>query len=416
MKFLCALVMASSVVLAGDYEQHVDIPFNGGVFNFLLATNEHTEIQGFPNAGVITFLGGTSAFYGPPGGGTFQGFAGVNPWTVVFTSNGNAFATASIFFHIQPEPPPPITPIASLSSSPSVLFTGEALSLTAGCNLAASFLFDYGDGTSGSDPTHSYSSPGVFTIKVTASTSNGVAFATASVKVLSPSSVPKARIQTSEIVAFVNTPLTFDGSSSTDPENQTLSFSWNFGDGSPAGSGSVISKVYTLEGTRTVTLTITDSDGLSNSSTLEIEVLSEESASTFDSEITVSSTYYPLKTNKDVVTVFARVNVGDTKLVDGSAIAIEYAGKRYSANLNKRLKAPGWTIKQNLRRQPFGTVEVAFKARNTSIASLLTSLGAADGVEIDVPFRLELGLKTIQVNVPTAFEATTSRGKGLGEF
>ncbi|TAE47188.1 MAG: PKD domain-containing protein [Bacteroidetes bacterium] len=62
-------------------------------------------------------------------------------------------------------------------------------------------------------------------------------------------------------------PLTvnFSGAGSTDPENGALSYSWNFGDGSPAGSGLNVSHTFTAPGSGptsyTITLTVTDNNG-----------------------------------------------------------------------------------------------------------------------------------------------------------
>ena len=312
-------------------------------------------------------------------------------------------------------------PSISISASPSMGAVGFSTSFLPivfdADGQSTSLVIDYGDGVSGSELQHTYLAEGVYAISATVTDASGAStVAKTSIVVVGSSHIPKARIQTSDIVAFVNVPFTVDGTASTDEQNQPLSFLWNFGDDSPLGSGSVLSHLFTVEGARAVSLTVTDSEGFTNTTTIEIEVLSEQSAATFDSEIRVTSTYFPQKQNRDIVQVFARVNIGDAKLADGAAVALEYAGKRYATTLNKRLKSVGWTVKQSLRRQPFGTVEVNFKARNTAIASLLSGLGALNDTEIDVPFRLELGAKTIVIDVPTLFDVGLTRGKGLGEL
>lgn len=63
-----------------------------------------------------------------------------------------------------------------------------------------------------------------------------------------------------------STPLlvSFNASSSYDPEGESLQYSWNFGDGSPLGSGVTTSHTYTSGvGVIQVTLTVTDPAGLS---------------------------------------------------------------------------------------------------------------------------------------------------------
>jgi probable HAF family extracellular repeat protein len=58
-------------------------------------------------------------------------------------------------------------------------------------------------------------------------------------------------------------PIAFDGTGSADPDGDALTYSWNFGDGSPAVSGATPVHEYGAWGTYTVTLTVTDPLGLS---------------------------------------------------------------------------------------------------------------------------------------------------------
>lgn len=69
-------------------------------------------------------------------------------------------------------------------------------------------------------------------------------------------------------------PLTvlFDGSQSFDPDGRIVSFSWEFGDGSPAASGQTASHKFQSEGTFKVVLTVTDDRGNQDSDKLFINV------------------------------------------------------------------------------------------------------------------------------------------------
>ena len=67
------------------------------------------------------------------------------------------------------------------------------------------------------------------------------------------------------------TTVSFDGSYSYDPDGTIVSHAWNFGDGT-TGSGATVTHVYPYEGTFTVTLTVTDNSGYTNSSVQNVVV------------------------------------------------------------------------------------------------------------------------------------------------
>ena len=69
--------------------------------------------------------------------------------------------------------------------------------------------------------------------------------------------------------SFTATPLqgkapllvSFNASASTDPNGDALTYSWNFGDGSPLGSGVTVSHTYQQKGPYTAVLTVNDGKG-----------------------------------------------------------------------------------------------------------------------------------------------------------
>ena len=63
-------------------------------------------------------------------------------------------------------------------------------------------------------------------------------------------------------------PLSFDGSGSTNPDGSIVSYAWDFGD-TTTGSGPAPSHTYTAAGPYTVSLTVTDDDGLTNTATID---------------------------------------------------------------------------------------------------------------------------------------------------
>ena len=72
---------------------------------------------------------------------------------------------------------------------------------------------------------------------------------------------PVASFTASPSTAPVDDPIAFDASSSFDPDGTIVSYEWDFGDGDTA-TGVTTSHAYSADGMYTVTLTVTDNDGL----------------------------------------------------------------------------------------------------------------------------------------------------------
>ena len=64
----------------------------------------------------------------------------------------------------------------------------------------------------------------------------------------------------------------FDGSGSTDADGTIAGYAWNFGDGSAHGTGATPSHTYAAAGTYTVTLTVTDDDGATDTVSHDVTV------------------------------------------------------------------------------------------------------------------------------------------------
>ena len=73
----------------------------------------------------------------------------------------------------------------------------------------------------------------------------------------------------------------FDGSGSSVPGGSIASYSWDFGDGSPAGSGATPQHTYAAPGTYQVTLTVTSNQGPTSSVTHAVTVTSVIAADAF---------------------------------------------------------------------------------------------------------------------------------------
>ena len=86
-----------------------------------------------------------------------------------------------------------------------------------------------------------------------------------------PNQPPIASFTYSPQNPVVSEEITFDASSSYDPDGKIVKYEWDFGDGSKA-EGKIVKHIYTREGTYIVTLTVKDDDGLTDSTSKVIKI------------------------------------------------------------------------------------------------------------------------------------------------
>jgi PKD repeat protein len=123
-----------------------------------------------------------------------------------------------------------------------------------------SYGWDFGDGSTGSGQTttHAYVEDGVYTITLTVIDNDGASDTyDLTVEILNQPPVADAGPDQTGIEGEV---LTFDGTGSSDPDGTIASYEWDMGDGTIL-SGDIVTHSYSLAGTYTVTLTVTDNDG-----------------------------------------------------------------------------------------------------------------------------------------------------------
>jgi PKD repeat protein len=141
-----------------------------------------------------------------------------------------------------------------------------------------SYTWAFGDGASGSGrlATHAYATHGSFTVRLTVTGSDGLTGTISrTVRVLAR---PGASFTFSPSKPVEGQVTTFDASASSDPDGTIVSYAWTFGDGT-TGSGRVVTHTYARYGTYVVALTVSDSDGLTGSTSLSVRILGRPIAS-----------------------------------------------------------------------------------------------------------------------------------------
>ena len=140
------------------------------------------------------------------------------------------------------------------------------------------YTWNFGDGSASSYESvteHTFVAAGEYTVSLTIQDDTG-AIQTTSVQIAvtdlsNPNNPPVAAISASTTVGASPLTISFDGSGSSDPDNDPLTYVWNFGDGSTA-TGAQVSHVYLAAGNYTAELTVQDSAGATARATLPVIV------------------------------------------------------------------------------------------------------------------------------------------------
>jgi PKD repeat protein len=198
--------------------------------------------------------------------------------TVTGTS-GSLIHSVDISLEIT-ELPPPQPPVASFTYSPTEPMVDETVTFDASASYdpdgtIESYEWNFGDGGTGTGvvTTHTYNTAGTYTVTLTVTDDDGLTDTATSDVTVSPPELqpPVASFTFSPTSPLVDETVTFDASASYDPDGTIVSYDWDFGDGL-SDTGEIVTHAYSAAGTYTVTLTVTDNDGLTDTITKDIVV------------------------------------------------------------------------------------------------------------------------------------------------
>ena len=156
----------------------------------------------------------------------------------------------------------------------------------------ASYSWSFGDGygSSGANPSHSYTANGTYTAKLTVTDNLGAVSAAASViiTVAVPNAAPTAVASANVTTGVAPLAVTFSSTGSKDTDGTIASYNWNFGDGTSSTLASP-SHTYTTVGTFTATLVVTDNKGAS-SAPASVTITAKPAPSVNISALTITKT------------------------------------------------------------------------------------------------------------------------------
>jgi len=159
-------------------------------------------------------------------------------------------------------------PVASFTSLPNRPLIGENVTFDAAGSydpdgIITSYLWDFGDGTQGSSAivTHAYNSNGNFTITLTVIDYEGLFDLER--KSIVVQGIPQASFTYLPAAPRADQVVAFNASLSRPIGGTILSYHWDFGDGTTVNeSSSVVEHSFSLPQVYTVTLNVTDTEGL----------------------------------------------------------------------------------------------------------------------------------------------------------
>jgi len=217
-------------------------------------------------------------------------YANNGNYTVTLTvkDNDGASASASSTKTVLNRPP-----VALFTESATKVYTGTVIYFDASGSYdpdgtILKYFWDFGDGTNGTGvvATHAYADDDIYVVTLTVTDDDGeIASTTATKTVLNRA--PIALFTESSTMVLTGEVITFNASDSYDQDGFIVSYLWDFGDGSNA-SGVIVNHLYADDGVYNVTLTVTDDDGATTSTSATKTILNRPPVAEFtESETTV---------------------------------------------------------------------------------------------------------------------------------
>jgi PKD repeat protein len=196
---------------------------------------------------------------------------GIHSAVLTVTSDNGATSQKSIIITTTTPPAPPVPPVAVITPGS---FSGDA-PLTVSFNgssstSAVSYTWVFGDGTTAnnSQVNHTFTTAGTFTTTLTVTNAQGQTHSSNAAitvkKAIAENTPPTATINSSTAMGEAPFSISFEGDGSHDNDGDISSYLWNFGDGSQTKTTANTTHIYTIAGTYSASLTVTDNQGATN--------------------------------------------------------------------------------------------------------------------------------------------------------
>jgi PKD repeat protein len=167
-----------------------------------------------------------------------------------------------------------LPPHASFEFSPKKPYIGKSIIFDTSSSYdqdgkIVTYHWDFGDGSTGENatPSHSYTQSGQYIVTLTITDDDGLVDSFSKTLEISPANLPPVAhfLFDPPLNACPNQRIFFDGSFSYDTDGIIINYHWDFGDGNTEDWWEITEHNYSNSGTYTVTLTVKDDSGATNS-------------------------------------------------------------------------------------------------------------------------------------------------------
>jgi len=231
-------------------------PHVSGLAALLLSQN-----PALSNQDVRDLMCGTAVDLGPTGRDNEYGY-------------GRIDALAALSGQVVANEPPvadPAGPYTEVEDTP-VEFDGSSSYDPDGDTIT--YSWDFGDGATGAgvSPTHTYTAGGTYTITLVVNDGKVNSEPSTTTATIDEINDPPVADADGPYAGVVDVPVQFDGSGSYDIDDGIATYDWDFGDDTEGATGVTVAHAYSAVGEYTVTLTVTDNGGLTDTDSTLITV------------------------------------------------------------------------------------------------------------------------------------------------
>lgn len=263
----------------------------------------------------------------------------------------------------------------------TVEFNGSTSSDVDNDDLTYSWDFDDGTSARGDTVAHTFITEGIYQVVLTVN--DGTINDTANITITvsdEPAVIITASISSNITSGVAPVMIDFNASNSTSSDGSVLTYNWNFGD-TINGNGNIVSHTYTNAGSYIVTLTATNTDGISDIATQAITI-TEDSGPSGDCSFGVPlSTPLPTILNASYANAYVLGNGGPdlSNIIDFKINWDLPNNGLWQFSINTNNGVPDWwnDLKSNITSQNFNSSQPEITLSETGFSGFDGSYYAA---------------------------------------